>query len=121
MAQPAPTTSDRPREPGALGLAFRDPEGFIQRWHREGSPYSPAVSLALALVAVAGTLAYGAVISAGSADPQRILLCAGYNCLAAAIAWAVPLPAVYILNSMTGMRLRASTTFLAALVAAAWG
>src|ERR1044072_4939452 len=31
------------------------------------------------------------------------------------------LPALYILNSFTGSRLRASTTFLAALVTTSWG
>src|SRR6059058_37013 len=40
---------------------------------------------------------------------------------AAGIAWAVPLPALYILNSLSGSRLRASTTFLAALVTTSWG
>jgi hypothetical protein len=39
---------------------------------------------------------------------------------AAAIATTLPLPALYILNSMTGSRLRASTTFLATLVTTSW-
>ena len=30
------------------------------------------------------------------------------------LAWAVPLPALYVLNSLAGSRLRASTTLLAA-------
>jgi hypothetical protein len=33
----------------------------------------------------------------------------------------VTLPALYILNSLSGSRLRASTTFLAALVTTSWG
>jgi hypothetical protein len=41
--------------------------------------------------------------------------------VAAGIAWSLPLPALYILNSLTGSRLRASTTFLAALVTTSWG
>src|SRR4051794_4536874 len=98
---------------GPFRSAFRDPEAFILRWHREGSPYSPAVFLGLVLVAVLGTLAYGALIGAcASLEPEHLLRCAGLTCLASAIAWAVPLPAVYILNSLTGMRLRASTTLL---------
>lgn len=110
-----------PTAPGPLMQAFRDPEGFIQRWHREGAPYSLATFLGLALVAIAGTLAYGALMGATSVVHRDILYGAGANTLAAAIAWIVPLPAVYILNSMTGLRLRASTTFLASLVTAAWG
>lgn len=106
---------------GVFGQAFRDPEAFTLRWHREGTPYSLGVFVGLALVAVLGTFAYGALLGVESRDWNRVLTCAGLNSLAAAIAWLVPLPAVYILNSMTGMRLRASTTFLAALVTAAWG
>src|SRR6185437_9192262 len=41
--------------------------------------------------------------------------------LAAGVAWAIPLPALYILNSLGGSRLRASTTLLAALVTTSWG
>ncbi len=41
--------------------------------------------------------------------------------IAAGLAWAIPLPALYILNSLTGSRLRASTTLLAALVTTSWG
>ena len=47
--------------------------------------------------------------------------CGGAFTLAAGIAWSVPLPALYILNSLAGSRLRASTTFLAALVTTSWG
>jgi hypothetical protein len=107
--------------PSEFGQAFRDPEAFILRWHREGAPYSLGVFAGLALVAVAGTFAYGALLGVETGDWNRVLASAGLNTLAAGIAWLVPLPAVYILNSMTGLRLRASTTFLAALVTAAWG
>src|SRR5207248_2706071 len=41
--------------------------------------------------------------------------------LAAGIAWSLPLPALYVLNSLSGSRLRASTTFLVALVTTSWG
>jgi hypothetical protein len=40
---------------------------------------------------------------------------------AAGIGWSLPLPALYILNCVTGSRLRVSTTFLAALVTTSWG
>jgi hypothetical protein len=121
------TASPPDTQPGAFGQAFRDPEAFILRWHREGQPYPGAVFVGLAFIAVAGTLAYGALLGLNapttSGDPSfdRLLQCAGLFALASAISWAVPLPAVYILNSLLGMRLRASTTFLAALVTAAWG
>ena len=46
----------------------------------------------------------------------------GFVCtLAAGLAWAIPLPALYILNSLSGSRLPASSTLLAALVTVSWG
>lgn len=119
MSQPAALVAP---DEAALARAFRDPEGFLERWHRQGTPYPAGVFLALALVALCGTLAYGAVIGlCHGFDPQMLLRSAGLTALVSAISWAVPLPAIYILNSMTGQRLRASTTFLASLVSAAWG
>ena len=50
-----------------------------------------------------------------------MLACARAFTLAAGLAWALPLPALYILNSLSGSRLRISTTFLAALVTTSWG
>jgi hypothetical protein len=41
--------------------------------------------------------------------------------VAAGLAWGIPLPALYILNSMTGSHLPASSTLLAALVTTSWG
>lgn len=35
--------------------------------------------------------------------------------------WGIPLPALYILNSLNGSRLRASSTLLAAMVTTSWG
>ncbi|MFO0878681.1 MAG: hypothetical protein U0840_15175 [Gemmataceae bacterium] len=116
MSQAAPLPAS-----GSPIQVFRDPESFIGRWHRGGAPYSLGVFLFLALVAMAGTAAYGAMMGLFGTAKGDVSYAAGANTLAAAIAWLVPLPAVYILNSMTGMRLRASTTFLAALVTAAWG
>ena len=46
----------------------------------------------------------------------------GFVCtFAAGLAWAIPLPALYILNSLSGSRLAASSTLLAALVTVSWG
>jgi hypothetical protein len=41
--------------------------------------------------------------------------------LAAGLAWGIPLPALYILNSFWGARLSAASTLLAALVTTSWG
>jgi hypothetical protein len=105
---------------GNIGLALREPEAFALRWHREGTPYDAWVFAALALTAIAGTTTYGLTMGLLH-GPSRMLEC-GLACTAAAgIGWSLPLPALYILNSLAGSRLRASTTFLAALVTTSWG
>ena len=100
--------------------ALRQPEDFALRWQREGQPYSWSVFAALALTAIAGTTIYGLILGL-SGGLDEMFLCGGKFTLAAGIAWSLPLPALYILNSLTGSRLRASTTFLAALVTTSWG
>ena|SRR6266540_475267 len=103
-----------------VGEALREPEAFALRWHREGSPYHFWVFAALALTSIAGTTAYG-IIMGLLGGPEAMFL-GGLRCTAAAgIAWSLPLPALYILNSLAGSRLRPSTTFLAALVTTSWG
>lgn len=103
-----------------VGQALREPEGFALRWHQQGTPYAWWVFAALGLTAVAGTTVYGLIMGL-LGGPGRMLQ-SGLHCtLAAGLAWALPLPALYILNSLTGSRLRASTTFLAALVTTSWG
>ena len=111
-----------------VGQALREPEAFALRWHREGMPFHWSVFVALALTAVLGTMTYGMVMGlapGGTKDgPRGIeeMLLAGFYCtLAAGIGWSLPLPALYILNSLSGSRLRASTTFLAALVTTSCG
>jgi hypothetical protein len=103
-----------------VGEALREPEAFTLRWHRDGTAYDALVFVALGLTAVAGTTLYCFVMGL-SVGPREVLL-AGLRCSAAAgLAWGLPLPALYILNSVAGSRLRASTTFLAALVTTSWG
>ncbi len=103
-----------------IGQALREPEGFALRWHHEGAPYDWAVFAALALTAIAGTTTYGMIM--GLLGGTREMLLDGLRCtVAAGIGWSLPLPALYVLNSLSGSRLRASTTFLAALVTTSWG
>jgi hypothetical protein len=105
---------------GHIGEALRDPEAFALRWQREGMPYAWWVFAALALTSIAGTTTYGMVMGLLGGPSEMAL--DGLRCTAAAgIAWSLPLPALYILNSLTGSRLRPSTTFLAALVTTSWG
>jgi hypothetical protein len=103
-----------------VGQALREPEDFALRWHREGAPYGGAVFAALALTSILGTTAYGLIV--GLSGGPGAMLRGGLRCTAAAgIAWSLPLPALYVLNSISGSRLRPSTTFLAALVTTSWG
>jgi hypothetical protein len=103
-----------------VGIALREPESFAVRWDEGGRPYPWWVFAALGLTAILGTTAYGMTMGV-LAGPERMLR-QGLACtLAAGIAWSLPLPALYILNSLTGSRLRPSTTFLAALVTTSWG
>lgn len=105
---------------GNIGIALREPEEFAWRWHRQGSPYPWWVFAALALTAIAGTLSYGMTMGLLGGAPR--MLSSALSCtVAAGIAWSLPLPALYILNSLTGSRLRPSTTILAALVTTSWG
>lgn len=103
-----------------IGNALREPEAFALRWQRDGTPYDWSVFAALALTAIAGTTTYGMTMGLLGSTP-RMFLCGLYCTAAAGIAWSLPLPALYILNSLSGSRLRASTTFLAALVTTSWG
>jgi hypothetical protein len=102
-----------------VGMALREPEEFALRWDRDSS-YRATVWLALGVTAVLGTALYGMSMGIGSgADVvgQKAILLT----IAAGLAWAIPLPALYVLNSLAGSRLRASTTLLAALVTTSWG
>lgn len=105
---------------GHIGQALREPEAFALRWDAENRPYPWWVFTALALTAIAGTFTYGLSIGV-LGGTGRMLYCGLALTVAAGIAWSLPLPALYILNSATGSRLRLSTTFLAALVTTSWG
>jgi hypothetical protein len=103
-----------------VGIALRDPEAFAARWNDGESQYPPWVWMSLAATAIVGTTSYGMTMGLlGGADSmlQKGLLCT----LAAGLAWSIPLPALYVLNSLSGSRLSVSSTLLAALVTTSWG
>jgi hypothetical protein len=103
-----------------VGLALRDPEAFAAAWNDGQNEYQWPVWLSLLATAIVGTTTYGMTMGllGGGGD----IAYKGFVCtLAAGLAWAIPLPALYILNSLSGSRLAASSTLLAALVTVSWG
>ena len=103
-----------------VGVALREPEEFARRWHGGEVPYSWWIFAALALTAILGTTTYG--LTMGLLGGPRAILSDAMKCTAAAgLAWGIALPSLYIFNSLSGSRLRASTTLLAALVTTSWG
>ena len=103
-----------------VGVALRDPEAFAVAWNDGQNNYQWPVWVALLATAIVGTTTYGMTMGllGGAGD----ILFKGFICtLAAGLAWAIPLPALYILNSLSGSRLPASSTLLAALVTVSWG
>ena len=103
-----------------VGLALRDPEEFSVQWNRGDADYRWWVWGSLVMTAVLGTFTYG--MTMGFLDgPGEILRKGLAFTLAAGLAWLIPLPTLYILNSLSGSRLPASSTLLAALVTVSWG
>jgi len=103
-----------------VGLALREPAEFAAAWDTGQKNYPWPVWGALFATAVLGTTTYGMTMGllGGPGDVlERGLICT----LAAGLAWAIALPTLYILNSLGGSRLRASSTLLAALVTVSWG
>jgi hypothetical protein len=103
-----------------VGLALREPAEFATAWHTGRAAYPWPVWLALLLTAIAGTTTYGMTMGL-LGGPGDVLLRGIVCTLSAGLAWSIALPALYILNSLSGSRLRASTTLLAALVTVSWG
>jgi hypothetical protein len=103
-----------------VGAALRDPEEFALRWHQGAAGYGWLVWGALGATAIAGTITYGLTLGIRGGPAAPIWGAAGLT-LAAGLAWAIPLPGLYIFNSLTGSRLAASTTLLAVLVTTSWG
>lgn len=103
-----------------VGLALREPEAFAVRWNQGEVQYRWWVWASLVATAMLGTTTYG--MTMGLLGRTEDVLLKGLTCtLAAGLAWGIPLPALYILNSLSGSRLSASSTLLAALVTTSWG
>jgi len=103
-----------------VGLALRDPEAFAAAWNEGNVRYDWPVWTFLLATAIVGTTTYG--MTMGLLGSGNDILYKGFICtLAAGLAWAIPLPALYILNSLSGSRLAASSTLLGALVTVSWG
>ena len=103
-----------------VGLALRVPEDFAVAWHNGSARYRWWIWLSLIVTAILGTTLYG--MTMGLLGETTDVLYKGFACtLAAGLAWGIPLPALYILNSLSGSRLPASSTLLAATVTTSWG
>jgi len=103
-----------------VGQALRDPEAFAVAWNNGQVQYPWWVWASLVATAILGTTTYG--MTMGLLGGPTTMLLKGLACTTAAgLAWAIPLPALYILNSLNGSRLPASSTLLAALVTTSWG
>ncbi len=103
-----------------VGLALRDPETFAAQWNEGQTDYKLPVWFSLLATAVLGTTTYGMTMGLLGGGPD--IAYKGFVCtLAEGLAWAIPLPALYILNSLSGSRLAASSTLLGALVTVSWG
>ncbi len=103
-----------------VGLSLREPEEFARRFHGGEVVYSWWIFMALALTAILGTTMYGLTMGI-LGGPREIILDAMRCTGAAGLAWGIALPSLYIFNSLSGSRLNASTTLLAALVTTSWG
>lgn len=105
-----------------VGLAVRRPEALAVRWRDRGeSPtVTPLVFPVLLLNAIAGLAAYGLTLGLHR-GVGGMLEGAVKAPLAAGTAWALALPALYILNTTFGSKLDGSTTLLAALTTVSFG
>jgi hypothetical protein len=105
---------------GHVALALREPEEFARRFHAGEVAYSWWIFAALACTAILGTTTYGSTMGL-LGGPREIVLDALRCTTAAGLAWGIALPSLYIFNSLSGSRLKPSTTLLAALITTSWG
>ena len=103
-----------------VDMALRGPEEFARRWNSQEVHDRWWVWASLMATAILGTMTYG--MTMGLSGTLRDVVMKGLACTAGAgLAWGIPLPALYILNSLSGSKLRASSTLLAALETTSWG
>jgi hypothetical protein len=105
-----------------IGVALRRPEELVVRWRDRSpaAPPSPTIFPALLASAVLGLAAYGLVMGM-SGGVAGMLGHAVRAPLACGLAWTIALPALYIINTILGSRLDASTTTLGALATVSFG
>jgi len=103
-----------------VGHALREPEEFADRWWTGTVRYNRWVWISLFATAILGTTTYG--MTMGLLGGAGVVLSKAFACtFAAGMAWAIALPALYVLNSLAGSKLSISSTVLAALVTVSWG
>jgi len=118
-------TSVALRRPQELVVRWRDrsvcPEGSASTFDRSpAAPPSAAVFPILVANAVLGLAAYGLVMGMDE-GAAGMLGHAVRAPLACGVAWTIALPALYIINTILGSRLDASTTALGALATVSFG
>lgn len=102
-----------------VGYALRRPEEFVVRW-RDGKERPWPLLLVLLLNAGLGLAAYGLTVDFHHGAAGMMAGALKFP-LAAGAAWAIALPALYIIKTSLGSDLDWSTTLLAALTTVSFG
>jgi hypothetical protein len=112
--------SDLKQISGEVGLAIRRPEALVTFWQGvEGRRFNVMIAVLLAN-AVFGTAAYGVTMQMHRGAVGMIE--GGFwTTLSAGLAWAIALPALYIVNSALGSKVSLRACILAASVTVCFG
>lgn len=105
-----------------MGRAVRRPEELATRWRDRATGDAPPNLIFVVMLAnaVFGVAVYGLVMQIHG-DASDMLSAALRAPLAAGAAWAVALPALYIINSAIGSKLDRTSTLLAASITVSFG
>jgi|ERR1041384_559141 hypothetical protein len=103
-----------------VGYALRRPEDFVVHWRDRTADRSWSLLLVLLLNAGLGLAAYGLTVDLHHGATGMIAGALKFP-LAAGAAWAIALPALYIIKTSLGSDLDWSTTALAALTTVSFG
>src|ERR1051325_2552709 len=103
-----------------VGYALRRPEDFAVRWRDRGEERSWTLLLVLLANAALGLGAYGLTVDLHHGAAGMAAGALKFP-LAAGVAWAIALPALYIVKTSLGSHLDWSTTALAALTTVSFG